>query len=258
MLLPSCCDVATFSPAMRDVKLKIHEKVLITFIVMLLASHFCSAQNVLSEQQQQELRKISADLLSNDEQKRNLAADTLNVSRGILVQEVVSALNVALKGDKSQMKIYDSSFARICEVVEKWRIEEATGPGLLLDYIDFTLDPKSFPVGGFMANRTFYPAATALVATRTSRLNNDLLLVIRYPIPIGDNKLQVATWILQESNGNKMAQLVVEHEIADTERWMKNAGETENVGRESLLKALKLLQAEGGVQLPSVEMAPEK
>lgn len=231
-------------------------KILIMLAATLFASHFCFAQNVLSEAEQQALQKLTADLISSDKQERNLAADTLRASRGILVEGVQRSLNITLKGDKKEMKVYDSSFHRICQVVETWRIEQATGPGLLLDYIDVRLDPKTFPPFGLRGTTVYYPAARALVATRSSRLNNDLMLAIRYPVPITDSKLLIVTWILQESNGNEIAQLLLGNEIANTERWMENVGVKEDVGRDSLLKALALLKAKDGVQLPLTEVAP--
>ena len=200
------------------------------------------------KEMQHTLEELALKLNSPNVNRRHSSANGLAKVDETLDYNVTQALEVALK-EKRDMKLYDGSFNLICDVIRVARIENTTGP--LMDYIDFALDPRSFPVGANFPPNLYYPAATALVEARSPRLNRYLLDL--FTSEISEKKLQVAAWMLQEANGNEVAQFIVEREMADYDSKLKNLGLTTDIRKSNLLKVLELLKAKDGVILPPVE-----
>lgn len=225
---------------------------IVTLVALLWPSIPCVAQGSLNKEWAQYLKNLTTDLSSPTPYKPEDSMNALGDSRQFVVGNTLEILNLVLQ-EKKDMKAFNSSFNMVCRVVGEWRIEEATG--LLLPYIDSTLDPASFGVGATFGRDAYYPAAAALVEIRSPDLNRKLLNL--FASRVDDKKLQVITWMLQKSNGNDVAQFIVERELADDKQKSKNIGDTSSVRTDNLLKVLELLKAKDGVSLPPVE-APAK
>ncbi|HEX5443116.1 MAG TPA: hypothetical protein VFW87_04770 [Pirellulales bacterium] len=112
----------------------------------------------------------------------------------------------------------------------------------LIEAVDFTLDPGTFPVGVRRATSSFYPAAETLRTIGSKRVITEILAAAADKPP-EDKVLRIYAWIVIEMVGKDAARAVVER------------GKIGRVPKQQqgILRLLKMIDEE-----PLLEMPPRK
>lgn len=117
-------------------------------------------------------------------------------------------------------------------------LAENTVPDLV-EAVDFTLDPDTFPIGGFLATSNFYPVAETLRTIGSKRVITEILTATANK-PRDDKVLRVYAWILIEIIGKDGARVIVER------------GRIRHVPRKprETLRLLKMIDEPASLQMP--------
>jgi hypothetical protein len=172
---------------------------------------------------------------SQAEERRKAFEQALTTKRTIKLA-LLSRLDEVLKNPDRK---YNGEFHMTLKALAEWRVEEAVDP--LTAYLDFSLDPKSFPVGMLPTQAAYFPVATTLAEIGGPRVNENLFQ--RINSEADDRTLRICAWILQKNNGNEVAQILIQSRLNRLDLVLKNIGlTTTNTEKKNLERLLEILQ----------------
>ena len=108
----------------------------------------------------------------------------------------------------------------------------------LIEAVDFTLDPKTFPVGGRRTTSSYYPVAETLSTIGNRRVITEIVSAATQPRE--DKILRIYAWILIEILGKDAAKVVVE----------RGKLSRVPVAQQGILRLLKMLDERPLLEMP--------
>lgn len=135
---------------------------------------------------------------------------------------------------------FDGPFDQVLKVVGQLRIESLTSP--LLTRIDFQLDPKSAPVGGFLGAASYYPVAQALIKINGRKLTDGVMR--RVAGSTDETTLRICVWVLTETQGKDLTTFLVQSRLVSITATLEKLGRKTNPEKDNLEKALQILDSE--------------
>lgn len=179
-----------------------------------------------------------------DEQARDRAFIEVDMQRQRLEEALLEQLQKVLKDRDST---YLGRTHTVLQAISATRADNTVGE--LVEAVEFTLEPSTFPVGGRLATSAFYPVADTLRTLGSRRVIMGILSATAEE-DREDKILRIYAWVLIEILGKDVARLAVER------------GAIARVPREGkrVLRLLKMVDEEPLLEMPprKVEKAPVK
>jgi hypothetical protein len=178
---------------------------MLALIVLLTCSNHASATH-LAQGLDRALRLLAAP----DQDVRARSVRQIRTVRANVGNELVAQIEAGLRDPDLQ---YASSLHFAVIAAGDWRIEEAVP--ILIEHIDFALDPESFPIGARFPVSAYYPMASALCRIQGTAVSSNVLELLSQPVE--GTKLRSAVWVLSESLGRDRAKLALDRMIEQSE-----------------------------------------
>lgn len=160
---------------------------------------------------------------STDRAEKGQVLDALNRQYAAVGKQTVEILAVQGGGTNNTM-VYLSPLHCAIMIASSWGLVETED--LLLDMVDFRLEPSSLPPGMMVSGSSFLPAAEALVRLRVSSTK-----LLRAMEEQEESRMPALLWVLIRTQGKEGAIALLSHRISD-----------EDLSSPCLRKALSLVE----------------
>lgn len=181
-------------------------------------------------QQEAEMADLPERMLSATKNSRHNAADQLSDYRTTIVDALVENLKTL---SAQPERGFGSAFHLTIVATGQWRVAEAAP--ILVQVVDFQLDPSTFPVGARRPISAYYPAANALA--QIGGLEVVEVVFERLQQEAGEEVVRACAWVLKETLGAELA-------IEAINLKQKDGG---NVHAQNLDQARKYIQGGGAI-----------